>query len=323
MKRFLCILLAVLLLTPVAYADEEKMAYKLTGESGEIGDIVKVVVSVENAPAIISYETTLLYDPAVLKPTGTYQKMNMGGMMVFNPKFASPVEGKGAIKVAAIGTTQAIMEGDLDLYNFTFEIIGKTTDEKGSLIEVYSHSFSQNDANLTKVPALTISPCRIGVPVMEPEAPDAPSTDAPTTEEPEITPDTNTGATDDPITDAPADTTPEVEEDKKPTGDWYIYEDQAVLVEKDEEGKDVFHQFQVEYEKDDEGKTTGVILYDEDEKEAGKLTVDEDEYGNLTVIEQDMKKEGGFSMWFLLPIGAAVLIAIGGIILAIKSRKKK
>lgn len=321
MKKFLCILLAVLMLTPAAYADGEKMAYKLTGGSGELGDTVKVVVSVENAPSIISYESIFLYDPAVLKPTGTYQKMHMGGLMAFNPNFKTPVEGKGAIKVAAFGTNKSIMEGDLELFNFTFEIIGKTADEKGSLVEVHTHSFSQNDENLSKVPALTITPCRIGVPVLEPEvpdAPDAPSTDDPVTEPEEDTPSTDTPAGK-PETEAPA--TPEVEEEKRPTGDWYIYEDQAVLVEKDEEGKDVFHQFTVEYEKDEEGKTTGVTLYDEEEKEAGKLTVNEDEYGNLTVLEQDMNK-GGFSPWFLLPIGVAVLIAIGGVVLAVKNKKK-
>ena len=171
MKKFLCILLAVLLLTPAAYADGEKMAYKLTGGSGELGDTVKVVVSVENAPSIISYESVFLYDPAVLKPTGTYQKMHMGGLMAFNPNFKTPVEGKGAIKVAAFGTNKSIMEGDLELFNFTFEIIGKTADEKGTLVEVHTHSFSQNDENLSKVPALTITPCRIGVPVLEPEVP--------------------------------------------------------------------------------------------------------------------------------------------------------
>ena len=309
------ILLATLLLAPAASADDAKMAYKLTGGSGKIGDTVQVVVSVENAPAIISYETTLLYDPAVLKPTGTYQKMYMGGLMAFNPNFTSPVEGKGAIKVAAFGTTKAIMAGDLDLYNFTFEIIGGTADEKGTLVEIHSHSFSQNDENLSKVPALIVTPCRIGVVNLglEDAPTDDPVTDVPSTEEPENTPDTNTGAT---------DTTPEVDEDKKPTGDWYIDPDtnQAILVEKDEEGKDVLHQFTTEYEKDEEGKTTGVILYDEEKKEAGKLNVNQDEYGNLTVIEQEIKEP--FSMWFLLPIGVAVLIAIGGVILAVKSRKK-
>ena len=316
MKRILCILLALLLLAPAAYADGDRMGYKLTAESGKVGDTVKVVVSVENAPAIISYESVFLYDPAVLKPTGTYQKMYMGGLMAFNPNFTSPVEGKGAVKVAAIGTTGAIMEGDLELYNFTFEIIGEAANEKGTLVEIHSHSFSRNDEELSKVPALSITPCRILVDTAEvPDAPtDDPITTGPSTEEPEEAPDTNTDA---------ADPAPEVEEDKKPTGDWYIFEDQAILAEKDEEGKDVLHQFTVEYEKDEEGNTTGVILYDEEKNEAGKLTVNEDEYGNLTVTEQDMNDEGGFSTWFLLPIGAAVLVAVGGIILAVKTKKKK
>jgi hypothetical protein len=146
------------------------------------------------------------------------------------------------------------MEGDLELYNFSFEIIGDPADEKGSLVEIHSHSFSQDDENLSKVPALTITPCRILVKTAEtPDTnTDDPITTGPSTEEPETTP----------------DATPEVEEDKKPTGDWYIDPDsnQAILAEKDEEGKDVLHQFTTEYEKDEEGNTTGIILYDEPER---------------------------------------------------------
>jgi hypothetical protein len=255
--------------------------------------------------------------------------MKMGGMMVYNTEFPTPVEGKGAIKIAVASTSKkSIISGDLDLFNITFEIIGGSTDEKGSLIEVYYHLFSQNDADLSRVPSLTVAPCRIQVPVIKEEAPETnPPTETPDSDQPTQNPETNQ-----PETNAPSDekgdanvptigATPEAEESKKPTGDWYIVEDQAVLVEKDEEGKDVFHQFTTEYEKDEEGNITGVILYDEEEKEAGKLKVEEDEYGNITVLEQEMK-EGGFSPWFLLPIGAAVLIAIVGIVLAMKNKKK-
>ena len=40
MKRFFCLILALLLLAPAAAADEEKMTFHLEGASGEIGDTV-------------------------------------------------------------------------------------------------------------------------------------------------------------------------------------------------------------------------------------------------------------------------------------------
>ena len=58
--------------------------------------------------------------------------------------------------------------------------------------------------------------------------------------------------------------------------------------------------------------------------------MEEDAEGNLTVLEQDLqtdkddkddgKDAGGFSPWFLLPIGAAVLIAILGIVFYTKKK---
>ena len=67
-----------------------------------------------------------------------------------------------------------------------------------------------------------------------------------------------------------------------------------------------------------------MILFDNEKNEVGKLEVTEDEYGNLDVQKEDLKKEEKpFSPWFLLPIGAAVLIAIGGVVIAIIAKKKK
>lgn len=297
MKRILCIILAILMLTPTAFADTPDMTYRIKGGEGKVGDVVKVVLEVEGAPACVAYETTLSYDPAVLQPTGDYQKMYLNGLMVVNTN--ADVDGKKMVKVAAVAVQGNLLEGNMELLNISFKIIGTPAEEQGSLIDVYDYTFSQNDEKMTPVPTLLLLPGRVKVVEKEAAAPDA---------APEATPETK----------------PEKEEPKKDesSGDWYFDGDQAIEYFPDNSKDSV--QYDVEYEKDEEGKTTGVILYDkEDKTEAGRLEVDEDEYGNLVVTDKQMKDEGGFSLWFLLPIGAAVLVAVGGVILAIKTKKSK
>ena len=67
MKRILSILLALLLLMPAAYADEEKMTFHLEGARGEVGDTVTVVGSVKNAPVCASFRVIMTYDEDVLE----------------------------------------------------------------------------------------------------------------------------------------------------------------------------------------------------------------------------------------------------------------
>lgn len=296
MKRIVCLILALLMLTPTAFADTPEMTYRLKGGEGKVGDVVKVVLSVEEAPACVAYETTLTYDPAVLQPTGDYQKMHLNGLMVVNTE--ADIEGKKMVKIAAVAVKGNLLEGTMDLLNVSFRIIGTPEDAQGSLIDVYDYTFSQDDEKLSPVSTLLLVPARVKV------------AEGGTLTEP----------------------APEKEEEKKEEqgGDWYFDGDQAIEYYPDDSKESV--QYDVEYEKDDKGNTTGVILYDkEDKTEAGRLEVEEDEYGNLNVTDQQMnekdegkkKEDPSFSLWYLLPIGAAVLIAVGGVIFAIKTRKKK
>lgn len=296
MKRIVCLILALLMLTPTAFADTPQMTYRLKGGEGKVGDVVKVVLSVEEAPACVAYETTLTYDPAVLQPTGDYQKMHLNGLMVVNTE--ADIEGKKMVKVAAVAVKGNLLEGTMDLLNISFKIIGTPEDAKGSLIDVYDYTFSQDDEKLTPVPTLLLVPARVRV------------AEGGTLTEP----------------------APEKEEEKKEEqgGDWYFDGDQAIEYYPDNSEESV--QYDAEYEKDKDGNTTGVILYDkEDKTEAGRLEVQEDEYGNLNVTDKQMNdedegkkkdEEPSFSLWYLIPIGAAVLIAVGGVILAIKTKKK-
>lgn len=296
MKRIVCLILALLMLTPTAFADTPKMTYRLKGGEGKVGDVVKVVLSVEEAPACVAYETTLTYDPAVLQPTGDYQKMHLNGLMVVNTE--ADIEGKKMVKVAAVAVKGNLLEGTMDLLNISFKIIGTPEDAKGSLIDVYDYTFSQDDEKLTPVPTLLLVPARVRV------------AEGGTLTEP----------------------APEKEEEKKEEqgGDWYFDGDQAIEYYPDNSEESV--QYDAEYEKDKDGNTTGVILYNkEDKTEAGRLEVEEDEYGNLNVTDKQMNdedegkkknEEPSFSLWYLIPIGAAVLIAVGGVILAIKTKKK-
>ena len=296
MKRIVCLILALLMLTPTAFADTPQMTYRLKGGEGKVGDVVKVVLSVEEAPACVAYETTLTYDPAVLQPTGDYQKMHLNGLMVVNTE--ADIEGKKMVKVAAVAVKGNLLEGTTDLLNISFKIIGTPEDAQGSLIDVYDYTFSQDDEKLTPVPTLLLVPARVRV------------AEGGTLTEP----------------------APENEEEKKEEqgGDWYFDGDQAIEYYPDNSEESV--QYDAEYEKDKDGNTTGVILYDkEDKTEAGRLEVEEDEYGNLNVTDKQMNdedegkkknEEPSFSLWYLIPIGAAVLIAVGGVILAIKTKKK-
>lgn len=317
MKRILSFLIIALMLigTFTAYA-EETMVYSFAAESGKVGDTIKVTISVKHAPEIASYMTTLCYDPAVLKPTGKYQKMNMGGMMVVNTNAPVEKEGFGAIRIACATTSKkSIISGDMDLLNLSFEIVGPCADEKGSLIEIVSHSFSLNDENLSKIPSLIVQPCRVQVAAEAPapETPDAPTPDAPETE-PEQKPEES----------APEE---ELPEEEKPTGDWYIDPDsnQAVHIDKNEAGQDVNEEFIVEFEKDEDGKTTGVILFDEENNEIGKLDVEEDEYGNLTVLKQVFYTEGRpWYFWVALGFGGLLVLAgIAALIYTTVSKKKR
>ncbi|MBR4087205.1 MAG: hypothetical protein IKK30_05040 [Clostridia bacterium] len=296
MKRIVCLILALLMLTPTAFADTPQMTYRLKGGEGKVGDVVKVVLSVEEAPACVAYETTLTYDPAVLQPTGDYQKMHLNGLMVVNTE--ADIEGKKMVKVAAVAVKGNLLEGTTDLLNISFKIIGTPEDAQGSLIDVYDYTFSQDDEKLTPVPTLLLVPARVRV------------AEGGTLTEP----------------------APEKEEEKKEEqgGDWYFDGDQAIEYYPDNSEESV--QYDAEYEKDKDGNTTGVILYNkEDKTEAGRLEVEEDEYGNLNVTDKQMNdedegkkknEEPSFSLWYLIPIGAAVLIAVGGVILAIKTKKK-
>lgn len=292
MKRILCIILALLLLCPTAYAEDPQMVYRLNGEPGKVGDIIKLTLSVENAPSIATFDTMITYDPEVLQPTGDYQKMEMNGLMAVNTDAIH--EDQKVIKVAAVKVLGDFIKGNMSLLNISFKIIGESKDPQGSKVDVADFNFALDNEELSPVESLLLQPARILV---------APS-DAPT-EEPQEQPDENKTT----------------ETEKEDEGEWFFAGDQAV--EFYPQDPDKSNQYTVEYEKDESGKTTGVILYDqEDKKEAGRLDVTEDEYGNLNVTEEHLKGDG-FSLWFLLPIGAAVLIAVGGVILAIKIKKNK
>lgn len=292
MKRILCLILALLMLTPTAFADTTpEMTYRLKGGQGKVGDEVKVILSVENAPACVAYDTTLTYDPAILEPTGDYQKMYLNGLLVVNTE--AEVEGKKMIKIAAVAIKDHLLEGTMDLLNISFRVIGTPEDAQGTPVNVYDYTFSQDNEELSPVSSLVLVPARVKVL----EGGSLP------------------------------ENVPEKEEEKSEDGEWYFDGEQAIEYYPDSSEDSV--QYDVEYEKDEEGKTTGVILYDtEDKTEVGRLEVKEDSYGNLLVTDKKMektnnKKGDGFSLWFLLPIGAAVLISAGGVFFAIKRVKAK
>ena len=346
MKRILCLILALLLLTPAAFADED-LTFTMSSVSGKVGDTVAVVASVKNAPVCASYQVIFTYDDTVLEVVKG-ENVNSDGIFMINTDTSNG--GKKAVNALAADADK-VLEGDTDLFKVTFKIIGKPANEKGTLLEMGKNEFIET----TKLKQLypTVEPCRITVtddtaaePLPDDEPPvfdDDPDTDEKpdTDDEPESdeTPstgnDATTGAKPNTGTGSNAETAPETNEntgatdsakpekdDKKPTGSWVVDENNDEIHHVTEDGDaTVYHP---EYtEKPEEGKVTEIILKDEEGKDAGSIKVEKQEDGTLEVVEQDLSTDkNGFPGWgWAVCMIAAVVIAGGAVVLALKKRQ--
>ena len=141
MKRILCILLAILLLTPAVFADNT-MTLTLSQVEGEIGDKVTVVGKVENAPSCASYRVILTYDNTCLKPLSGKKGSGTSGQTAININAAH--QGKSAIVAMAAKASQALI-GNAELFILEFEIIGNPQGTNYTEIAVAYHEFFNED----------------------------------------------------------------------------------------------------------------------------------------------------------------------------------
>ncbi len=164
MKRFLCVLLiAIMLIPPMAVSAAGAPAITMTGAEGKVGDTVQIVIAAENLPDCASMELIVQYDTAALKPTA-HAKGDLTGLYVTNLNYTiAETDGIGrvgqtAIKVvgATTSTTTPLLSGDPTLVTLTFEIIDAPQTASGALVELQKYSLSQMDANLTKVTGIPL-----------------------------------------------------------------------------------------------------------------------------------------------------------------------
>ena len=304
MKRFFCLILALLLLAPAAAADEEKMTFHLEGASGEIGDTVTIVGSVQNAPAVASFRVIMTYDDTVLE-VQEGKKLDAKGMFIINTN--ASYEGQKAVN-ALSADASLVLEGNMDLFSVTFKIIGTPAEEKGALIQVAHSEFFKDD--LSRLYPV-IEPCRSLVGAAgsdpKPEQPDAEGGNPSGGNTGPAESSGNTGS------DANQPNTEGGQGGQAPSGYWSF------------EGEQVFHLeengdsavYRGEYIRDENGRVTRVELYDEQDQKAGTLTVEEDESSALTVTAQDLSaaaepdKSGSSALlWICLAAAAAAAVVL-------------
>lgn len=353
MKRILCLLLALLLLTPAAYAAEGDMVFTMSSiTDAEVGDTVTVTASVKNAPVCASFRVIFTYDDTVLK-VESGKKADAKGLFMINTK--AEHEGEKAVNALSADATKAL-EGDMDLFTVKFKVIAETAGTEGTLLDVVYEEFYKSD-DLTQIHP-TVEPARIYIGDDQPGGAPAPDnggeeTPAPDNgegeetpapdegnDEPDTEPDTepapDTGVENPGNEDTPAGTTPEgnapessePEKDDTPTGSWVVDEDknEAIHVEDNGEANTYIPEF---VETPEVGKETEVILRDEETgKEVGSVTVEKQPDGSLLVVGQILTGGGsGLPGWAFALIGVGV-VGVGAaaaviILVALKKKKKE
>ena len=358
MKRILSILLALLLLMPAAYADEEKMTFHLEGARGEVGDIVTVVGSVKNAPVCASFRVIMTYDEDVLEVVEG-KKINSGGLFIINVNATH--EEQPAVNALAADASE-VLRGDMELFSVTFRIRAETPDD-GTLIQVAYQEFFK--ADLTRVYPI-VEPCRIYTgdeqTDSQPDAPDGSEddpaeggSDSGSTGSDSGSSGSDSGSSGSDSGSAGSDSgssgsdsgssgsdsgssgsdsgsagsdsgsagssgSGSSESGDQPTGSWIIDDSSGEAIHIQDDGTTTTYTPEFS-ETPESGKETDVILKDQEGNNAGSLTVEKQEDGTLKVVEQNLTAKSSTLTW-LLPAGIALLAAaaVAGVLLI---RRKK
>lgn len=348
MKRVICFILVLLMLTPVALAAEDKMVFRLESASGQVGDTVTVTGLVENAPVCASFRVILTYDSTVLEPVEA-KKLECSGLFMKNTAYT--YQGKPAINVLSADANKSL-EGNMKLFSVTFKIIAESPESNGSPITVAHHEFFDPSTPKPQSVYPVIEEGRIYVGDDQPGASSTPddTTGSTTTPDDTTTGDTTTDnttqndtVTGDTTTDntTPDDTTtggetadgeseePSTETEeatKKPTGSWITDPETEDIYHVDEDGNTTV--FEPEYSETPEpGKVTDVVLKDKETgEEVGSIKVEGKEDGTFEVIEQDVPSlekddpdtgdntgKKPISIWVWIGVGGGVVLVAAAV----------
>lgn len=336
MKRIICLILALLLLCPAAFAAGD-MKLQFSNPKGEVGETVKITVSVKDAPVACSYKIVLTYDDTLIKPEAI-DKINSKGYFMKN--LETEHNGKPAVNALSVDATNAF-EGDCDLFYATFKILKAPADGKITLDVAYTEFYDYDIKPMTA----EIGPCVITVPTKDSTPEDQPSSGGEDEKEPEKEPEDTQKPGEDQPTQKPKDpetpdsgnssepdTKPEVTPDapqEEPeedavTGEWFVDKDLDEIAHAKDDG--TIDEYKGTFIYDEEDKVTKVELTDEEGNPAGELIVEENEAGVLTVIAQKLLKDQASTLpWLWITLG--VVVVGGGIaaavIIILKKRKKE
>lgn len=318
MKRILCILLTLLMLTPAVSAAGE---FTLIGGAaeGKVGETVTYTVKVENAPTCASYKIILTYDPQVLEVVEG-KNAGSGGLFIVNTK--AKYQEKPAINTVAADAAKVI-EGTADLYSVTFKILASPNEGTQPLEIAYQEFFTPELDKVTpsiQAPTLTI---------ISEAAPEPP---AETPEDPAVTPEppAETPAPK-PEQDQPAEPTPPAKEDEMilPPGNWTVDEGNNEVVYVPESSEEETITFIPELPEDlRPGTPTDVPVKNEEGQDVGTITVEREEDGSISVIDQELHlpkllSKNPLPLWGWILIGAVGVAGVAGIVFAIVFGKKK
>ncbi len=328
MKRILCVLLAILLLTPAVFA-ADPMTLSVSQVEGEVGDKVTVIGKVENAPSCASFRVILTYDNKCLKLLSGQKGSGISGNTAINTN--ASYQNKPAVVTLAAKASQALV-GNAELFVLEFEIIGEPAGTNYTALTVAHQEFFNE--NLSKVTPTVVSG-KVTYPSLPvPSTPPASGEGETTTPGGETTTpggETTTpgGETTTPGGNTTTETTPAPEKEpetnnnyKEPDGDWIVAGDQFAHVDK--EGNANLYEGEF---KDEEPKNPGdkaeVILKDEDGNEAGSVIVEKEDDGTLTVVGEDLGDDK-MPVWAWILIGGAiVLVGAAAVVGYLYFQKKK
>lgn len=323
MKKILCTILMILLLTPAVFAAGEDMTFRLSDGAGMVGDTITLIGAVENAPDTASFRVIMTYDTAVLEPVEG-KKLDTKGMFTVNTK--ATYEGKPAVNALSVDAKQ-VLTGDMNLFSVTFRILSAPKNASETTVEVIYNEFFQPD--LTRLhPTIVSSKIQISSGIetpddelIDPDPSVSDGNDEPATGPDDKTPSDNAPSAGDStnnntVSAPPSDTS---KPSNKPTGNWLVEDNTIYHVEENGETT----TYRGEITKDEDGKVTHVDLYDEDNKPAGSLTVDGQAGSILNVTEQDLQPEPApKSILPYLLIVLAVVIAGAAVAFVLIRRKK-
>lgn len=349
LKKIICLILALLLLCPAAFAAED-LTFTFSKAEGKVGDTVTIIASSKGAPVACSYRLVMVYDTKVLKPI---EAKNIKSKGFFMSNIEATYEGKAAVNALSADAKKAF-EGDCDLFSVTFEILSEPESGK-SLIEIpyyecYSADLKMLDAAFDEC-SVTIAKDSASDPGNEGSENQGDNETAGDENqgnnenaggenqgnnetaggENQGNDETAGGETDGNESAPPAsnnqteqDSLPPKEESKEPTGQWDIFEKTEEITHSHDGKIDIYTG---EFTRDENDKITDIQLFDEEGKPAGSLKVEEKEDGTIEVVEQDLSPatipQKPFNhLYWILPL-AALLIGGGIAAFLIITNKKK